>query len=573
MDLITACRKGLKSGFLKIFPGFILIVSLFFPIQSVSAADYWPGEQWRTATPESQGMRSGVLADMLDLVWQENLEMDSILIIRNGYVVMDTYHFPRKPDSKHNIFSCTKSISSTMIGIAMDKGYIRSVHDPLLDFFPEKTPGNPDEGKHEITLKHVLQMATGLGCRDSYLYQWRGMTQMRLSEDWVQYMIDLPLVEPPGTRFEYCNGASFLLTAIIEKITGKTGIAFAKEHLFTPLGIKDIYWPANMHGQTIGWGQLHLRPRDMARFGYLFLNNGNWEGRQLVSAQWVADATRKHVPATPMAGYGYQWWVMSPERYAAMGYRGQRIFVLKDKNMVVVFTGRLKGKDLSIPEGILNGYILPAVQSDGPLPEDKEALDRLRFLDRFWQTASYMDRDKRRKELAAEPPGPKLKRYVNKAFGFSVAYDAKLVVGVHPLEPPFVFRKTGIRGLPGILAAVDDIPQGLDLEKSEQYVTQFIEGMNQFSDIHVNHKEMIRLADGTTANYFEICVTFMPTAAPLVLAGVVGYKGEKMICVVAMGPPDVPMEYLKRMVQSLKFDAEKTMVSHLKWTRLGRLPL
>lgn len=333
----------------------------------------------------------------------EIINSDGHTLIEGMQKHLITYHFPRKPNSKHNVFSCTKSIASTLIGIAIDKEYIQSIDQPLLDFFPEKSPRDPDEGKHEITLKHVLQMATGLGCRDSYLHQWRGMTQMRYSEDWVQYMIDLPLLEPPGTRFEYCNGASFLLTAIIEKTTGKAGIEFAKEHLFKPLGVKDIYWPANIHGQTIGWGRLHLRPRDMARFGYLFLNNGNWEGQQLVSAHWVAKATRKYIPATLMPGYGYQWWVMSPERYAARGYRGQRIFVLKDKNMVVVFTGRLKNKDLLIPNGILNGYIIPAVQFDRPLPEDKEALDRLRFLDRFWQTATYMDRDKRRKELAAEP--------------------------------------------------------------------------------------------------------------------------------------------------------------------------
>ena len=556
MDLPTAFRKGLKGGFLKPFQKSILILSFFFSLQLVSAADYWPGEQWRTATPESQGMCSGVLADMLDLVWQKNLEIDSILIIRNGYVVLDTYHFPIKPDSRHNIFSCTKSISSTLIGIAIDKGYIQSIDQPLLDFFPEKPPKNPDKGKHEIALKHILQMATGLGCRDSYLYQWKGLTQMRCSDDWVQYMIDLPLLEPPGTRFEYCNGASFLLTAIIEKTTGKTGIEFAKEHLFTPLGIKDIHWPANIHGQTIGWGRLHMRPRDMARFGYLFLNHGKWEGQQLVSAQWVANATRKHLPATLMPGYGYQWWVMSPERYAAVGYRGQRIFVLKDKNMVVVLTGRLKDKDVLLPIGILNGFIIPAVQSDSPLPEDKEALDRLRFLDRFWQTANYMDRDKRLKELAIEPSGPKLTRYVNEELGFSVAYDAELMVEAYPLEPPFVLRNTGIRGLPGILVAVDDIPQGTKQEESERYVVEFMKGLNQFSDIHVNHKEMIRLADGTTAHYFEIGAEFTATAHPFVLAGVTGYKGKKMICILAAGPPDVPIEYLKRMVQSLEFNAE-----------------
>lgn len=157
-----------------------------------------------------------------------------------------------------------------------------------------------------------------------------------------------------------------------------------------------------------------------------------------------------------------------------------------------------------------------------------------------------------------------MKRYVNKELGFSVEYDAELMVGVYPLEPPFVLRNTSIRGIPGILVAVDDIPQGLKLEKSEQYVTEFIKGRNQFSDIYVNHKEMIRLADGRTVNYFEIGVKFMATAGPLVLAGVVGYKGKKMICVVATGPPDVPIEYLKSMVQSLKFDADKKMMSHLK---------
>jgi hypothetical protein len=130
------------------------------------------------------------------------------------------------------------------------------------------------------------------------------------------------------------------------------------------------------------------------------------------------------------------------------------------------------------------------------------------------------------------------------------------MVGAYPLEPPFVLRNTGLRGLPGILVAVDDIPQGLKLEESERYVVEFMKGLNQFSDIHVNHKEMIRLTDGTTAHYFEIKAEFTATAHPLVLAGVTGYKGEKMICVVATGPPDVPIEYLKRMVQSLKFNAE-----------------
>ncbi len=531
------------------FQLFVLAFIFFLSISSVFATDYWPKEQWRTATPESQGMSSEILADMMDILWQKNLEIDSILIVRNGYVILDTYQFPQVPDVKHNIYSCTKSISSALIGIAIDKGYIKSVDQPLLDFFPEKIPKNPDKRKQQITLKDVLQMATGLKCRDSYLYQWKGMTEMRWSEDWVQYMIDLPLVEAPGTRFEYCNGASFLLTAIIEKTTGKTGLEFAKEHLFQPLGIKDVHWPANIHGQTIGWGRIHMRPRDMAKFGYLFLNNGRWDDRQIVSAEWVADSTQKHIPATLTPGYGYQWWVMSPGNYAAVGYRGQRIFVSKERQMVVVFTSRLKQKDGLIPTGILRGYIIPAVKSNSPLPENTKALNRLRSLDRFWQTANYDDRDKRRKELAREHPSPKRKRYVNKQFGFSAEYDAELVVSAPPLGPPFVFRKTGIRGLPSFLVSVDDIPHGLELKGSEEYVLEFMKGMKEFSDIKLNHKEVIYLADGTTVNYYEIGAKYQINE--MVIAGVIGYKNKKLIGVAAIGVLETPIEYLRGMVRSL----------------------
>jgi len=545
-------RESLENLSFIRFQLLIPILIFFFSINLGFASDYWPKEQWRTATPESQGMSSEILSDMMDVLWKKNFQIDSILIVRNGYVVLDTYQFPQKPDSKHNIYSCTKSISSALIGIAIDKGYIKSVDQPLLDFFPEKTPKNQDKRKQQITLKDVLRMATGLKCQDSYLYQWKGITEMHLSEDWVQYMIDLPLVETPGARFEYCNGASFLLTAIIEKKTGKTGLEFATEHLFKPLGINDIYWPANIHGQTIGWGRLHMRPRDMARFGYLYLNDGRWDDRQIVSAKWVNDSTQKHISATLMPGYGYQWWIMRSGNYAALGYRGQLIYVLKDRQMVVVFTSRLKEQDAPIPAGILKAYIIPAVQSSSPLPENTKALTRLRFSDRFWQTADYYDRDKRRKELATEHPSPKRKLYVNKNFGFSVKYDAEWVVSPQTLEPPFVFRKTGLKGLPSFNVSVNDIPNGLKLEKSEEYIVGFLKGMEAFSDVKVNRKEVIQLADGTTGNYYEIGAKYL--RYEIVIAGVIGYKNKKLIGVAIIGDLETPIEYLKGMVRSLKLE-------------------
>ncbi len=555
MATIDRWLKSHKKPIVVQLLPFILISIFLFSTDICSAADYWPGEQWRTATPESQGMSSEILADMMDVLWRDNIEMDSILIIRNGYVVLDTYHFPRGSDSKHNIFSCTKSISSTLIGITIDEAYIKNVDQSLLGFFPEKAPKNPDALKEQITLKDVLEMATGLECRDSYLYRWEGLNEMRWSEDWVQYMLDLPMMEPPGTRFEYCNGASFLLTAIIEKTTGKTASEFAKEHLFNPMGIKDVYWPANIHGQTIGWGRIHMRPRDMARFGYLFLRNGTWNNRQIVSAKWVAEATRKQIPATILPGYGYQWWVMGPGNYAAVGYRGQRIYVLKDKQLVVVFTGRLKDGHARTPEGILRGYILPAVQSDGPLSENGNAFNRLESLDRFWRTADYEERDKRRKTLAPKRKSPQMTPYVNKAPGFRAEYDAELVVPAQNLDAPFVFSRSGIRGLPAFMVTVDHIPQGLPLKDSEKYVIQYMKGMERLSNVHLNNKEMIHLADNTQANYFEIGANIQN--AKIITVGVIAYKNKKLIGVYAVSLLDTPMEYLKGMVRSLCFDTKK----------------
>jgi len=199
-------------------------------------------------------MDSEMLAKMFDAIQEQNHDIDSVTVIRNGYLVADATVHPFGQGSKHIIHSCTKSIISALIGIAIEQGYIESVKQPVLNFFPERTAANLDANKEAMTLEHILMMASGLGCRDSYLYRWRGLNQMRQTDDWVQFMLDLPMTEPPGTRFEYCNGASFLLSAIIQETTGMSASAFAEAHLFGPLGISDVEWPSNSQGITIGWG-------------------------------------------------------------------------------------------------------------------------------------------------------------------------------------------------------------------------------------------------------------------------------------------------------------------------------
>ncbi len=193
------------------------------------------------------------------------------------------------------------------MGIAIDEGYIEGVDQLVLDLFPERTVTNLDADKQAMTLEDVLTMSTGLGCQDSYLYRWRGLREMERSDDWVQFMLDLPMAEEPGTQFEYCNGASFLLSAIVQETTGMNALAFANEHLFGPLGIIDVQWLSNPQGITIGWSDLYLTPHDMAKIGYLYLNEGWWDGEQVVSADWVEASTREHISAkTLQDGYGYQ---------------------------------------------------------------------------------------------------------------------------------------------------------------------------------------------------------------------------------------------------------------------------
>jgi len=340
--------------------------------------EYCPTQGWQTSTPEKQGVDSEKLADMLERIKKQNVNIRSVVVIRNGHLVCDARFHPFTQDSWHIIHSCTKSITSALIGIAVDKGLIEGVKTPVLEFFPEKTAANLDENKKGMTLEHLLTMSSGLKGRDSYLYNWEGLRKMRASSDWVQYMLGLPMAHAPGTKFEYINGVSFLLSAILQQTTGENAFAFAKKNLFGPLGIREVDWPSNRQGITIGWGQMRMKPLDMAKIGYLYLNKGVWEGKQVVSSAWVEASTREQIkPKTLAEGYGYQLWVDEAGYYMALGYSGQYIVVLPKQNMVVVFTSALNAFNFFVPELLLKNYILPAAESSVPLPDNPEGEKRL----------------------------------------------------------------------------------------------------------------------------------------------------------------------------------------------------
>jgi len=337
----------------------------------------WPTQGWQVSTPEEQGMDSGRLAELVEKVAGDE-GIDSVLVIRNGYVVVNAVVYPFLEDTRHILASCAKSVVGTLIGMTIDRDLLAGVDVPVVEILADDTPATVDDLKASMTVEDLLTMSTGLECRDSYLYDWAGMQAMVASDNWVAHVLALPMSEEPGARFEYCNGSSMLLSAVLSEVTGMSAADFAAEVLFGPLGISDYEWPAGPRGVTIGMGELRLRPDDLAKLGLLYLREGRWEGDRLVPRRWVEDSTTPRIESRTLSDhYGYQWWVDDSGYAMALGGGGQYLIVVPDQRLVVVFTAGLPGERFHVPEQLTADYVLPAVLSDAPLPPDAAAQARL----------------------------------------------------------------------------------------------------------------------------------------------------------------------------------------------------
>lgn len=344
---------------------------------------YWPTTAWRSATPESQGMDSVRLAHMLDHIRQQEIPIHSLIVVRHGYIVAEANFYPYRPDLKHRIYSCSKSVISALVGIALDQDHIDRVDQPALDFFPDRIVPDRDS-KQAITLEHLLAMTSGLDWPSSRQADRDTTLQMFRSPDWVQFTLNRPAVVEPGREFRYNSGGSHLLSAIVQQAAGTSPLAYARANLFEPLGISDVAWATDPAGLPDGGAGLWLRPHDMAKFGYLYLRQGVWDGRQVIPAAWVAASSHSYSQAADwgqeygVQGYGYQWWVHSFGAYAARGYAGQRIFVLPQHDLVVVFTAGLGWLDMGrVPDELLVSYIIPAALSNDSLPANPAGVARL----------------------------------------------------------------------------------------------------------------------------------------------------------------------------------------------------
>jgi CubicO group peptidase (beta-lactamase class C family) len=358
---------GLGSVVILAVLALVFIPRLLKPEQ-VATQTYWPTQGWRTSTPEEQGFDSGKIAEELQALRDKDVRIDSLLIIRNGYVVLDAYFYPYDNTIPHKLASVTKSFMTTLIGIAIDQGRIQ-LDQPMVSFFPDRTIANLDDRKERVAVRHLVSMMNGLesGCLSG---DEPTLDAMRANADWVQAALDRKVVREPGTSFCYDSPGMHLLSAILQEATGMTALDFARQNLFEPLGIREVFWQSDPQGYTHGWGDLYLKPRDAAKLGYLWLNDGVWKGKQIVPASWVADSVETQSDAGE-DDYGYGWWI-SEDSFYALGRGGQNIKVYPSYNAIVVTTA--SGFDYDQLEPLLiAGFVSP----DEPLPADPANVAKL----------------------------------------------------------------------------------------------------------------------------------------------------------------------------------------------------
>jgi CubicO group peptidase (beta-lactamase class C family) len=345
-------------------------------------------ENWVVASPEAVGLNGatlGMLGEYLTSFADANVH--SVLVIRRGALVYEQYFTgedeiwsePTGPisfqyDTKHDLRSITKSVIGLLIGIAIGRNLISGVDEPVFTFFPEHADLRTRE-KDRILLRHLLTMSAWLVWDQFSPFSdpTNSESAMAVAPDHCRFVLGLPVESLAGKNFTYSSGATALLGAVIRKVTGQSIEDFARDALFSPLGIADVDWirfPDS--GIAVAYGGLRLRPRDMAKLGQLLLTRGKWNGQQVVPPEWIADSVVPQIgdPCGQLF-YSYQWWLgrslLSKKEVPwvmANGFGGQRIFVVPAFDLVMVITAGLYASSIQqwLPEEILNRYVLAAIK-------------------------------------------------------------------------------------------------------------------------------------------------------------------------------------------------------------------
>jgi CubicO group peptidase (beta-lactamase class C family) len=383
--------------------GFVALVPVLAPGpgQSVPIPHYQPprelGDGWKTASAESVGVDTTRLAALTESLraWPE-LGVHAVLIERSGRLIYEEYfdgfderwgeplgRVAMSRESLHDVRSITKSVVSALVGIALDSGAIRSLNEPVMQWFPEYADLDTPE-RRRVTLAHVLGMSAGLEWNEDVPYTDPRNDEIRMTQapDPLRYALSRPFAFDPGTEFTYNGGLTQVMAAVLSRATKTPLSDYARTRLFDPLGVRDVEWLGNLAGMPSAASGLRLHPRDLARFGSLYLHRGQWNGRQVLPRDWVVLSTNRHFRFRPRSGvdaggefgYSYFWWYSCYptaagliEARTAVGNGQQRVFVLPGLDMAVtVLAGRYNDftTGATLATRILRDHVIPAVKSD-----------------------------------------------------------------------------------------------------------------------------------------------------------------------------------------------------------------
>lgn len=321
------------------------------------------------ATPESQGVSSADIEEFIRAADREVDSMHSFMLVRHGKVIAEAWWDPESADSPHVLWSLSKSFTSTAVGLAVEEGKL-SINDPVLMFFPEDAPEKPSHNLRAMRVRDLLTMNAG----------HQDELNWRQADDWVKAFLAHPVPHKPGTHFRYNTPATYMLSAIVQKVTGETVLDYLTPRLFEPLGIEKPKWETSPQGISIGGYGLYLKTEDIAKFGQLYLQKGKWDGKQLIPAAWIGQATSKQVSngSNPDSdwdqGYGFQFWRCRHGAYRGDGKDGQFCIVLPQRDVVIAMTAN--SRDLQGQLNVVWDKLLPAFE-DGPLPENPQAQSAL----------------------------------------------------------------------------------------------------------------------------------------------------------------------------------------------------
>ena len=327
-----------------------------------------------TSTPEEQGISSESIRNLLHSIDTSGQEFHSLIIQRHGHIVTEGYWKPYQANDKQQLYSLSKSFTSTAIGFAVEEGLL-TVEDPVIKFFPENLPDSISDNLSTLKIKHLLSMSVGHS-QDAI----RILEASPKDQSWATTFLTLPLIVEPGSQFMYNSGASYMLAAIIQKVTGQSAHDFLEPRLFEPLGITNSSWSVNDEGVNMGASHFRISTRDISKFGQLYLQKGKWNGKQLLSEKWVEEATSKQISNgnddnSWGYGYGYQFWLNPPGGFRADGAFGQFSMVLPAQDMVVNITS--ESIDTKTTMQLIWDFV-ESIKDTIPLTENNQAYKALK---------------------------------------------------------------------------------------------------------------------------------------------------------------------------------------------------